>query len=190
MIRPLARALFLALLIAAPALAAGDGGGHHEPSWSLTLLGFVNFAIFLFIMKKFAWPLVVDYLLSRRLETLQALEAAAQAKREAEEMKAEFERKMASLESETAKARDQLLAIARNEAAKVVAHAEATAERLKKDAGLLANQEVARARRLLQEECAQLIAKIAGELVSKELTDDDQKRFVDEFVKESAEAAS
>ncbi|MFP6665632.1 MAG: ATP synthase F0 subunit B [Deltaproteobacteria bacterium] len=189
MIRLAAQVFALTMLSAVPALAEGDGG-HHEPQWSLTLFGFVNFAIFLFILKKFAWPLVVDYLQSRHLETLQALEAAATAKREAQEMKADFERKMASLESETAKAREELLAIARNEAAKVVAHAEATAERLKKDAVLLANQEVARAQRILQQESAQLIAKIAGELVSKDITDDDQKRFVDEFVKESAEAAS
>ena len=34
------------------------------------------------------------------------------------------------------------------------------------------------------------IAKVAGEIVTQEISDDDQKRFVDEFVKETAEGAS
>ena len=176
------------LAAASPAFAAGGGGGHA--SWSMTLFAMVNFAIFCLIIRKFAWPLVTDYLQTRRLETLQALEAAAEAKREAESLKAEFERKMASLENEAAKAREEILEIARREADKAVAHAQETADRLRRDAQLLADQEVARARRELQEESAQLIAKVAGEIVTQEISDDDQKRFVDEFVKETAEGAS
>jgi F-type H+-transporting ATPase subunit b len=167
--------------------AAGAGGG--EPSWSMTLWGFANFGIFCLIIYKFAWPLVTDYLKTRRLETIQALEAAAAAKREAETLKADFESKMASLETEAAKAREELLEIARREAAKALAHAEATAERLRKDARLLADQEVARARRSLQDESAQLIAKVAGEIVGREMSDDDQQRFVGEFLKDT-EASS
>lgn len=168
------------------ALAAGGG----ELSWTPTLLGFINFGIFLFLMRKFAWPLVTDYLQVRRLEIVQALEAAAQTKREAEALKAEFEKKMASLEQETEKAREELLAIARSEAAKSLAHAQEVAERLKADAKLLANQEVARARRALQEESAALITKIATEIVEKEMTDEDQQRFVEEFVTETQETSS
>lgn len=177
---------FAVVFAASPALAAGGG----KATWSMTFFAFVNFGIFCLIIKKFAWPLVADYLQSRRLETLQALEAAAEAKREAESMKAEFERKMASLEEQAAKAREEILEIARREAEKAVAHAEETAARLKRDAQLLAEQEVARARRELQDESAHLIAKVAGEIVAQEITDDDQKRFVDEFVKETSEAAS
>ena len=176
------------VLSADPALAAGGGGGHA--SWSMTLFAMVNFGIFCLIIWKFAWPLVTDYLQTRRLETLQALEAAAEAKREAESLKADFERKMASLENEAAKAREEILEIARREADKAIAHAQETADRLKRDAQLLADQEVARARRELQQESAQLIAKVAGEIVAREISDDDQKRFVDEFVKETGEGAS
>ena len=164
--------------------AAGGGGG-HEASWSMTLWGFANFGIFVLILWKFAWPFVVEYLQTRRLETIQALEAAATAKSEAEALKADFESKMASLETEAAKAREELLEIARREAAKALAHAEATADRLRRDARLLADQEVARAKRSLQEESAHLIAKVAGEIVTREMSDDDQKRFVGEFLKDT-----
>lgn len=187
--------LIAASWIAAPALVtvssawAAGGEGHHEPSWSLTLWGFANFGIFAFILWKFAWPLVVDYLRSRRLETIQALEAAAQAKREAEALKADFEIKMATLETESAKAREEILAIAQLEADRALEHAKATAERLRKDARLLADQEVARAKRALQDESAQLIAKIAGEIVGREMSDDDQQRFVGDFLKDT-EASS
>lgn len=188
------RTIAIALAAVAAVMAASDaawaaGAGGGEPSWSMTLWGFANFGIFSLIIYKFAWPLVADYLKTRRLETIQALEAAAAAKREAETLKADFESKMASLETEAAKAREELLEIARREADKAIAHAEATAERLRKDARLLADQEVARARRSLQDESAQLIAKVAGEIVGREMSDDDQQRFVVEFLKDT-EASS
>ena len=188
------RIIAIALAAVAAVMAASDsawsaGAGGGEPSWSMTLWGFANFGIFSLIIYKFAWPLVADYLKTRRLETIQALEAAAAAKREAETLKADFESKMASLETEAAKAREELLEIARREADKAIAHAEATAERLRKDARLLADQEVARARRSLQDESAQLIAKVAGEIVGREMSDDDQQRFVVEFLKDT-EASS
>jgi F0F1-type ATP synthase membrane subunit b/b' len=46
----------------------------------------------------------------------------------------------------------------------------------------------ARARRLLQEEASQLIANIAGEIVSRQLTPQDQTHFVQSFLTETRTA--
>lgn len=166
----------------------GGGEGHHEPTWTLTILGFVNFAIYAFIMYRFAWPAVVKYLKERRAAVVSALEAAARAHAEAEALKAEFQAKLANVEADAARARDELMEIARNEADNLVAEGKRSADRIRRDAQLVADQEVARARRTLQEDAAQLIAKIAGELVSQKLTTEDQARFVQSFITETQAA--
>lgn len=166
----------------------GGGEGHHEPTWTLTILGFVNFAIYAFIMYRFAWPAVVKYLKERRTSVVSALEAAARAHAEAEALKAEFEAKLKNVEADAARARDELMEIARNEADHLLAEAKRSADRIRRDAQLVADQEVARARRTLQEDAAQLIARIAGELVSQKLTAEDQARFVQSFIADTRAA--
>jgi F-type H+-transporting ATPase subunit b len=191
------RSLHLASVTAATLVIVGSSAslafaseGHREPTWTLTLLGFVNFAIYAFIMYRFAWPAVVKYLKERRATVVSALEAAARAHAEAEALKAEFEAKLKNVEADAARARDELLEIARNEADKMLAEANRSADRIRRDAQLVADQEVARARRTLQEDAAQLIAKIAGELVSQKLTTEDQTRFVQSFIAETRAAES
>lgn len=178
------------LLLAVPAMAASGGEGGHGPSWTLTILGFVNFAIYAYVMYRFAWPPIVKYLKERRASVVEALEAAARAHAEAEALKAEFEEKLKNVEADAARARDELMEIARGEADHLLEEAKRSADRIRRDAQLVADQEVARARRELQEEAAQLIATIAGELVSRQLTADDQTRFVQSFLDETKSAAN
>lgn len=178
------------LLLAVPAMAASGGEGGHGPSWTLTILGFVNFAIYAYVLYRFAWPPIVKYLKERRASVVEALEAAARAHAEAEALKAEFEEKLKNVEADAARARDELMEIARGEADHLLEEAKRSADRIRRDAQLVADQEVARARRELQEEAAQLIATIAGELVSRQLTADDQTRFVQSFLDETKSAAN
>jgi F-type H+-transporting ATPase subunit b len=173
------------LALATPAHAATGGDAGHGPSWTMTMLAFVNFAIYAFVMYRFAWPAIVKYLHERRATVVSALEAAARAHAEAEALKAEFEAKLKNVEAEAARARDELLEIARNEADHLIEEANRSAARIRRDAQLVADQEIARARRTLQEDAATLIANIAGEVVSRQLTADDQTRFVQSFLTET-----
>lgn len=178
------------VLVVVPSLAqaASAEGEGHGPSWTLTLLAFVNFGIYAYILYRFAWPFVVKHLKERRASVVNALEAAARAHSEAEQLKAEFQAKLATVEADAARAREELLEIARNEADRLLEQAQRTADRIRRDAQLVADQEVARARRALQEEAALLIAGIAGDLVSKQLTPDDQSRFIKDFLVETRRA--
>jgi F-type H+-transporting ATPase subunit b len=189
-LRPLTAAIATPAILFATASLALASEGHREPTWSLTLLGFVNFAIYAYVMYRFAWPAVVKYLKERRATVVSALEAAARAHAEAEALKAEFEAKLKNVEADAARARDELLEIARNEADHLLAEAKRSADRIRRDAQLVADQEVARARRTLQEDAAQLIAKIAGDLVAQKLTTEDQTRFVQSFIAETRAAES
>jgi F-type H+-transporting ATPase subunit b len=181
-----------ALVVAVPVISfAATGGeeGEHGPSWTMTILAMVNFAIYAYIIRRFAWPPLVKYLKERRAAVVSSLEAAARAHAEAEALRAEFESKLRNVEAEAARAREELMEIARLEAEHVLENAKRTAERIRTDARLVADQEVARARRLLQEDAAQLITRVAAELVAKQLTPDDQQRFVKEFIADTQAAA-
>jgi len=171
------------------ALAAEAGAEHHAPSVGLLVLNFVNFGIYAFILYRFAWPPTVKYLKGRRSAVVAALEAARRARAEAEAMKAEYEAKLRTLEADAERARAEVLAIAEIEAKNLLEEARRSAERIANDARLVAEQEVTRARHVLQEEAAALVARIAGDLIAKQLTTQDQARFVADFVAQARETA-
>ena len=192
-LQPLLAALAVPAMVlfgVALAFASEEGGEHHERSTSLLVLAFINFSIYAYILYRFAWPAIVKYLAERRTAVVAALEAAAKARAEAEALKAEFEAKMRTLEADAAKARAEVLAIAELEAKERVEQANRSAERIRRDARLVADQEVARARRLLQEESANLVARAAGDIVAKHLTANDQARLVADFVAEARQSSS
>lgn len=187
--RILAAATVVFLLVSSALAASGGGGGHHGPSWTLTLLACANFAIYAFLMRRFAWPPIRDYLQERRSTVVNALEAAQRAKNEAERLKSQFELRMRSLESEAERAREEILALAQVEAKRAVEQAERTAEIIRRDARLVADQEVARARRILQDEAVEQVTRLASMLIAKDLRPEDQERFVREFLAETREVA-
>ena len=168
---------------------AGHAAEHHAPSpWGL-IYPFINFAIYSFVLWRYAWPAVRDYLSDRRANTLSALEAAKSVRAEAEALKAEYDAKLRNLEVEAARAREEVLATAQVEARNILEQAQKSADRIRKDSRLVADEEVARARRTLQEESAALVARLAGELVTKQIGPNDQARFVKDFVTQTRSAA-
>ena len=168
---------------------AGHAAEHHAPSpWGL-IYPFINFAIYSFVLWRYAWPAVRDYLSDRRANTLSALEAAKSVRAEAEALKAEYDAKLRNLEVEAARAREEVLATAQVEARNILEQAQKSAARIRKESRLVADEEVARARRTLQEESAALVARLAGELVTKQIGPNDQARFVKDFVTQTRSAA-
>lgn len=185
---PLRSLLAAGVLAVTPGLAFAAGGGAHPPSWTLTILAAINFAIFALVLRIFAWPLVKNYLEERRDGIVKSLEAARQAELDAEQLRAEFEARMQTLESEAERAREELLSVARLEAERLLDQARRAAERIRSDARLVADQEVAQARRRLQEETAARITERAASLLERTITADDQRRLTREFIAETREA--
>lgn len=173
-------------LLACATLAFASGpeeGGHHEAPSILTLaFPLINFAIYLWILNRFAWPKISAYLGERRQLVIEALEAASRAKQHAEALKAEYERKLAGLEEDARRVQGELRAMADLEARRLLEAAEANATRVRADAQLVADQELARARREIQGEAARLIAEVAERLLQSNLNAADQERFLQRFL--------
>jgi F-type H+-transporting ATPase subunit b len=143
---------------------------------------FINFLIFLYLLKRFLLPHAKAYLRSRREGIVGALKEADEGKRRAEAMVQDYRSRLGRLAEESKKTREELRADGETEKAKLVSEAEELAAKIKADADFLAEQELKLARQRLREEIARRAETVAAELVRRHLTAGDQKRLVEEFL--------
>jgi F-type H+-transporting ATPase subunit b len=176
----------LAALVPVAAVAAGGGHGaeHHAIPWAKLLFSTINLAIFLYILRRFAWPLIRSGLSARRDRIVAELEHAARAKREAEALAAEWKERLAGLAAEIAAMREKANIEIAAEREEILAAARRMAESIRRDAEKLAEQELLAARGALRAEVARQALAIASNLAAERLSADDQRRFVSEFIEQ------
>jgi F-type H+-transporting ATPase subunit b len=178
----------LLLLAALPAWAAEEGHGahgeHHGIPWSTLFFTAVNFGLFVLLIWRAVLPALRTWALDRRNRIVDELQKAANARAEAEELKNEWRRRMERLDQELAEIRNQALADAQRERERILQLAGETAKAIAADAEKAVGQEVQRAREELRGEVARQALALAGEIVRQRLDQDDQKRFIDEFLRE------
>ncbi len=179
-------AVLLGLFVAgapadAHAAAAGGEGFFANPLGGF-LAHLINFAILLFILVKYAGPYLRDYLATRRATLERTLTEAAALKADAKARAREYEARLALVEAETARIREEYRVDGEVERARILAEAERAAERLRRQAETTVEQELAKARAALREEAARLATELAEQMLRRELTPADQSRLVQEFV--------
>ncbi len=169
---------------AAHEAAAGAQGAHAADAGAWLGLGysFLNFLMFTFLIRKYAWPAVRDFLASRHKEVSDAMAAAEQAKREADEIRREYASKEAALEETRRRLLEEIRQGAAADRERSLLEAQAAAQRLRAEAESQAQHDLARARRELRAEAARLAAELAEREVASRLTDADRARLVREFV--------
>jgi len=171
------------LLSVAQAWASVAEAEHHAPSVSEILFPLGNFLIYAFILKKFALPLVRDFLRSRRREVQAAIEGATESKKQAEATVNNYRARLTGVERELQSIQAELLAEGEKEKSKLISEAEVTAAKIKDDARFLADQEVKIARQKLREQMAGQAETAARELLQRQLSAGDQGRLVEDFVR-------
>jgi F-type H+-transporting ATPase subunit b len=155
---------------------------HHAPSINDIWFPLANFLIYAFILVKFAFPLIRDFLKSRHDEVVSTIRQASAKKQAAEALVNEYRAKLAGLETEVQSILASLRQEGERERNRVVSEAQATAVKIKEDASFLAEQEVKMARQKLREEMAELAAATARQLVERNLSSADQTRLADDFI--------
>jgi F-type H+-transporting ATPase subunit b len=173
-----------ALLLLQPAvlLASAEGEHHGMPTPLKLAVMTINLGIFFYLLKKTAWPVLVESVASRRDDVVEALEKAATAKREAEALKAEWTDKLASLDREIGQMRDQAQKQIAAERDQILEATKNLVASIRRDAEKAAQQDLRNARELLRAEVAEQAYRIACEAAPSQLGAGDQKRFVDEFL--------
>jgi F-type H+-transporting ATPase subunit b len=167
------------VLAALPAYAeeGGHGGARQLIFATLNLLLLIGVLVY-FVRKPLA-----AFFSDRRQRIQGELKAAADLRAEAETRYSKWQRRLMDLESEL----DAIRATARERAAvereQILADAAAAAERIRRDARAAVDQELLRARRQLRQEAADLAVELASETLARQVTDADQDRLLDEFVR-------
>jgi F-type H+-transporting ATPase subunit b len=156
--------------------------GAHHPSILDLVYPAINFGLFLALIVWQGRGPIKEFFRERTDRLRDALAAGANARREAQELRAQLERDLAGLPALREKLKNDLRSAAEREREKIISQARALAERIRNDARLLADQETAAAKREVRNEVIEEAIRSATAIVRETLTPADQERFVRDFV--------
>jgi F-type H+-transporting ATPase subunit b len=142
----------------------------------------LNLVILIAALVYFARKPLQAYFEKRRSEIKGELQSAADQLTTAEATYAKWQRRMIDLEGELDEIRATSRQRAEAERERIIEAARASAERIRHNATAAVDLELRRAREALREEATQLAIELAGERLSREVTDADRDRLVDEFI--------
>jgi len=177
-------------LVFLPAVVLASGGEGHADSGVL-LKDFAyrcfNFALMVGLLAYFVTKPIRKGLKGRTAEIEKALADAQAAKEAAEAKHLEYSEKLAKATEEIAGITDSIRREGELERDKIIAAAKEMAVKIEQEADNKASGVVAKARAELREEAASLAVELAEDLLKKQVTADDQKRLVDEYMQKVGE---
>jgi len=144
----------------------------------------VNLLIFLWVLGRYVMPAVRTWVRERRARVIGDLEAAATAKTEAAQLKAEWEARLARLDQTIEEMRAQARHDAERERERIVAAATQTAETIRRDAERAAAYEVRRTQEQLRAELVRQALRTAEGQARSRWTPTDQERCIADFLKQ------
>lgn len=156
-----------------------------KPAFGLVFWMIISFLTILFLLKKFAWPVIIKSLDERERSIADALDAARKAKEEMTSLKADNEK---------------LLQEARNQRDIILKEAREAKDAIVNDAKLKATEEADRLRRMAREDIqnekmaaitelknqvATLSIEIAEKVIRRQLADDEkQKTLMNDLIQD------
>ena len=175
--------IFGAALLSAEWVLAADAGAHTKAfSFTEELFKLVNTLIVVGILYKVAFNPIKNFLKDRREGIRKALEEARAAREEAEKQLAEQRSKVADLEAELMRVRDQGKKERAAMRERLEKEQENQAQRLLEQTRTTIELEATKARAELQNQAASLALNLAEEMLKKELGEADQERFVENYL--------
>ena len=181
----------LATLTNSLVLAAAEGGGEEEggsflvtPDVGLMIWTLLVFGLSMFLLAKLAFPRIAEALDRRQKAIEESIDAAEHTRKEAEDILAEYRERLAEARGQA----DEIVSRARKtgEAAEneIVADARSKREEMMEQTRRDIEAETRRAIQEIRAEVADLTVLATEKVARKALTDDDQKRLVEEALSE------
>jgi F-type H+-transporting ATPase subunit b len=167
-------------------VAAGDSGGSFlvSPDVGLMIWTLIVFGLSMFLLGKYAFPRITEALDRRQKAIEDSIDAAEHTRAEAEKILAEYRERLAEARGQA----DEIVARARKtgEAAEheIVADARAKREELMEQTRRDIEAETRRAIQEIRAEVADLTVLATEKVTRKTLTDEDQKRLVEDALSE------
>lgn len=171
--------MFDALLLAAEA-----DTNQLFPKLMPLITSIVVFLIFFAILAKFVWPKILGALDDREKKILGEIESAEKAREQAKAAQAEYEQSLAEARREASEMIAKAKSDAKSAADELRSRNEAELAEMKQRATKDIHSAKLSAINELHAEAAALAAQIAGKILQREVTVEDQHRLVEESLKE------
>lgn len=151
------------------------------------VLVLISTFLIVLIVKKFFWNYVREYLDKRQAFIQGQLDESASKLKESEQLKAQYEEKMAGAKAEA----KEILSIAKENATKeanaILSKAKDNAEAMKEKATLDIENEKSKVKAQIKEEISEVAFLAASKVVGKELDEETHKKYVDDFIEQAGE---
>ncbi len=157
-------------------------------SWTF-IAQILNLFIQMYLIKRFLFKPVNDILKKRQELTDKDIREAEEAKESADKIRAEYEGHMNEARSEAAKIVSDAKKEAESQADKMIREAEEEVRGIKARAEADIAQEKKKAVNEAKDHIGSLALDIAGKVVEKEISEEDHRRLIDEFISQVGEAS-
>jgi len=142
----------------------------------------VNFAIFAYLLVRLGKKPIQKYFLERHHAVRHAIEEAQKVKASAEEIVKTYSERLAHLDAEV----DKIVAAFEDEGkleqSRILSAAEKAAEKIKRDATLVIEQEQVRHQLEMRREAVGMAMEMAEKILSEKLSDADRQRIDQEYI--------
>ena len=142
-----------------------------------------NTAVLFYLIGRYGAPKMSEALRKRKLGIMQGMNEAQQMKEDAEERLEEYEEKLQHIGDEIERVKREMREAGEAERVRVLAEAKEKRVRLERDALLLIDQELSAARELLMRETVRSAVSSAQDLLTRNVSVNDQHRLTDEYIK-------
>jgi F-type H+-transporting ATPase subunit b len=172
-------------------LLAAAGAERHEPGIinldKSMILQVINLLILLFVLQKFLFKPLTQFLAKRAGGIKQSLDEARKAREAAAKMQEDFRAQVAATQREAAALREQVEREVEEERQRLLRASREEAQRLLTEAREVIEQETRRARAQLREDAVNLSVAVAERLLERSITSEDQRRLAEKYVREVGE---
>jgi F0F1-type ATP synthase membrane subunit b/b' len=166
-----------------PTLAfCAEGGAAEGGSWLALLFYVINFAIFVYILARFAGPLAVKFFRERAIEIRNTINLSESGLRSATQTAQQAEAEVSGLEAEKTRMMTEMRAATARETARIRELGPRAAERIRHDGELTARSIAENGKRTVQAHLAATAARLARRLITENFEPADQSRLLREFL--------
>jgi F-type H+-transporting ATPase subunit b len=164
-------------------LSFGPGKKHQNGPFAFAIL---NFVVLVWLVVRFGKKPFVQYLENRHTTIRDNLAESQRMREEAKQRLDEIKGKLQNLEREIAEIKASVRKDAELEKERFIAEAQSQAEALVKSADKALDDELRRARRMLEQEAVSAAMEAAEKLIRQQLNDGDRKRINEEYYQQIA----
>jgi F-type H+-transporting ATPase subunit b len=177
---------------AAAEAAHGDVHDEHAPFYEQTTFwaAVINFTLLLLVLRKLGSKPVAAFLQDRRRVMERSISEAAEMRAKAEALHKEYTQRLAQLDQDLQKLRDDIARAAEDDKKQIVADAEETARRLRSETEGLIEQHAKALSASVRREVVEAATSAAEQILRGSLTDSDQQRLADGFKQDLAGSGS